>query len=179
MLRGLSPQSKYFHFKLIHHLNQQESPLCWCAFGRGRNLPTPFLSLPNQQGEWPISAVLCSVKWQDTIRFTEEAQRCSILNRLVSDTLNGFTILCIKFQTSGTHSSDRFWWGVVVLILQLQKSQVWSLEFGLKFDRKKLLHFLLLQFYSLPGVKTFFGEVICQLILAWSMDGEFKTSKIQ
>ena len=54
------------------------------------------------------------------------------------------TSLCVKFQPSSTLPSDRFWWGVLVLVLLVvlllvtgvKQSQLLVLRLSLEFDKK-------------------------------------------
>ena len=50
--------------------------------------------------------------------------------------------LCVKFQLSSTPPSDRFWWGVlvvvlVVLVTGVKQSQLLVLRLSLEFDNNK------------------------------------------
>ena len=53
--------------------------------------------------------------------------------------------LCVKFQPSSTPPSDRFWWGVLVLLVLLvvlvtgvKQSQLLVLRLSLEFDNKQI-----------------------------------------
>ena len=53
------------------------------------------------------------------------------------------TSLCVKFQPSSTPPSDRFWWGVLLLLLVLvtgvKQSQLLVLRLSLEFDKTLIL----------------------------------------